>query len=244
MHLASTFGAPAFFPPSLTSRCAAERAARFAGVMDAATCARITRGVYAARARWTANFAGVQYTLGRAWYTHFEEDREDEYFDGAAESDAIVEEAVPGLQETVLRVVSDHLGAAVTRRPGWCGPGVHIFPAGSQVARRGGEVHFDTEGMSDAQLEARLPSLSCVLMLQMPPHGGGLRVWDRFYDGEDFPEHPGPHAASTTVLYTPGELVAFDAYRLHQILSFPGDVDRVSATVHVLHEDGVWQAWF
>ncbi len=228
----------------LAPACTRERAVRFPGVVGEATCRALVDGVYRARAAWTANFSGVQFTLGRAWYTHFEEDREDEYFEGAAASDACVEAAAPGLQELVLSVVGQHLGAPVARRPGWCGPGVHIFPAGSQVARRGGEVHFDTEGMSDAQLEARTPSLSFVLMLQTPELGGGLRVWDELYDGEDFPDHPGPRVGSTTVVYTPGELVAFDAYRLHQILSFRGARDRVSATVHVLLEDGVWQAWF
>jgi hypothetical protein len=229
---------------ALSTRCTRERVVRFPGAVDAATCGAIVDAVYRARPRWTPNFSGVQFTLGRAWYTHFEEDREDAYFEGAAESDAGVEDAVPGFQELVLRVVAERMGAPVARRPGWCGPGVHIFPAGSQVARRGGEVHFDTEGMSDAQLEAGTPSLSFVLMLQMPELGGGLRVWDAFYAGEDFPDHPGPRVASTTVAYTPGELVAFDAYRLHQILSFRGERDRVSATVHLLLEGGVWQAWF
>jgi hypothetical protein len=223
---------------------ARERAVRFPGVLDEAACRALVDGVYRARPRWTPNFSGVQFTLGRAWYTHFEEDREDEYFEEAAASDACVEEAVPGLQDLVLRTVSARLGAAVARRPGWCGPGVHIFPAGSQVARVGGEVHYDTEGMDDAQLEARTPSLSFVLMLQMPEHGGGLRVWDQLYDGEDFPAHPSPRVASTTIAYAPGELVGFDAYRLHQILGFRGARDRISATVHVLFEDGVWQAWF
>ncbi len=230
--------------PPLLGAYVRERAVRFPGAVDAATCRAMVEGVYRAKARWTANFSGAQFTLGRAWYTHFEEDREDEYFDGAAASDACVEEALPGLQDLVLRVVQERLGAPVARRPGWCGPGVHIFPAGSQVARRGGEVHFDTEGMDDAQLERRTPSLSFVVMLQMPELGGGLRVWDQRYDGEDFPEHPGPRVASSTIVYTPGELVGFDAYRLHQILSFRGDLDRISATVHVLFEDGVWQAWF
>ena len=217
---------------------------RFPQVMDEGSCARIVAAIYRARAQWTANFAGVQFTLGRAWYTHFEEDREDEYFEGAAASDAVVEAAVPGLQALLLEAVGRHLGAPVAQRPGWCGPGVHIFPAGSQVARRGGEVHFDTEGMSDAQLAERLPCMSFVMMFQMPEYGGGLRVSDRFYDGEDFPEMPGPRVPSSTVHYGTGELVAFDAYRLHQIQSFRGDRDRVSATVHVLFEDGQWLAWF
>jgi hypothetical protein len=228
----------------LVSACRASKAARFPAQLSADECARLTRAVYGARSRWTANFSGVQFTLGRAWYTHFEEDREDSYFDDAAASDATVEAAIPGLQERLLGLVGAHLGAPVTRRPGWCGPGVHIFPAGSQVARRGGEVHFDTEGLSDDQLALRLPSLSFVLMLQVPEAGGGLRLWDRFYEGEDFPAEPGPHVRSLTVSYAPGELVAFDAYRLHQIQPFRGERDRISATVHVLQEGGRWQAWF
>jgi hypothetical protein len=230
--------------PALATRCAAELAVRLPGALEKEACAALVEGVYRARSLWIPNFSGVQFTLGRAWYTHFEEDREDEYFDKAEASDAVVEAAVPGLQELVLRLAGASLGEPVARRPGWCGPGVHIFPAGSQVARRGGEVHFDTEGMSDEQLRARLPSLSFVLMLQMPEVGGGLRLWNRFYEGDDFPEHPGPQVPCTTVMYAPGDLVVFDAYRLHQILSFRGEIDRISATVHLLYQDSRWQGWF
>jgi hypothetical protein len=83
-----------------------------------------------------------------------------------------------------------------------------------------------------------------VVMLQPPESGGGLRVWDRLYEGEDFPQNPGPRVASALVRYELGELVVFDSYRMHQIQPFAGDLDRISATLHVVEEGGRWEAWF
>src|SRR6185312_12792057 len=133
-----------------------------AGVLDAAACARWVAGVYAARADWTPCFEGVQFTLGRAYY-------------------AIVERALPALQARVRGLLGELVGAPVTPRPGWCGPGVHIFPAGDWLSQNGGDVHFDTEGLREPERAARLPALSAILMLQPPRQGGGLRVWDALW---------------------------------------------------------------
>ena len=156
-----------------------------AAVLDGAACARWAAGVYAARADWTPCFEGVQFTLGRAYYTHLEEDRADEYFATARASDATVERALPALQARVRGILGELVGAPVTPRPGWCGPGVHIFPAGDWLSQNGGDIHFDTEGLGEAELAARLPALSAIFMLQPPRRGGGLRVWDALWDGRD-----------------------------------------------------------
>ena len=219
-------------------------AMRWKGALRPEEAAAYAAQVTLAQAEWTSNFAGAQFTLGRAWYTHLEEDREEEYFTHAAASDQTVRRAVPGLQERMMALVSQVLRAPATQRPGWCGPGVHVFRAGSVVARRGGEVHFDTEGLTPPQVERRAPALSFILMLQPPAIGGGLRVWDRLYDGEDFPDKPDPGVPVTQIAYEPGELVGIDSYRLHQILPFAGTVDRISATMHVALEDDAWEAWF
>ncbi len=212
-------------------------------VISAAECARWTAGVYDARAHWTANFDGVQFTLGRAWYTHLEEDRTDEYFRVAPQSDALVERWLPGLQTKMLALLSELVGTQVTPRDGWCGPGVHIFPAGAWLAGQGGDMHFDTEGLSEEDLAARAPALSVILMLQPPASGGGLRVWDSLYDGEDSVEEP-ERFPSRLIEYGAGDLVAFDSYRLHQIQPFGGERDRISATAHVVETAAGWRAWF
>jgi hypothetical protein len=31
---------------------------------------------------------------------------------------------------------------------------------------------------------------------------------------------------------------------MHQIQPFAGDLDRISATLHVVEEGGRWEAWF
>jgi hypothetical protein len=212
--------------------------------LTAETCAARAEEVLGARSTWIRNFDGKQFTLGRAYYTHLEEDREGEYFAGAAASDAHVRRVAPGLQEHLIAAASMLLDAPVRQRVGWCGPGVHIFPAGGEVARRGGEVHFDTEGLRRPQLERRVPAMTFVLMLQPAQVGGGLRVWDAIYQGEDFPRKPDPRVQVTQIAYEPGELVVIDSYRLHQILPFRGERDRISATMHACLEQGAWEAWF
>jgi len=213
------------------------------GVLTPQECARWVRGTYRARADWTPCFDGVQFTLGRAYYTHLEEDHAGEYFSGASASDAIVERALPGLQARVRGLLADLVGAPVAPRPGWCGPGVHIFPAGQWLSENGGDVHFDTEGLLDEQLRARAPARSVIVMLQPPVGGGGLRVWSSVYEGDDQVAEP-ERIPSLIVDYGAGDLVAIDSYRLHQIQPFEGPRDRVSITAHLVHTGRQWQAWF
>ena len=220
------------------------------GVLTPAECARWCARVYAARADWTPCFEGVQFTLGRAYYAHLEEDRAGEYFAAARASDAAVERALPEMQARVRAVLARLVGAPVTARPGWCGPGVHIFPAGDWLSQNGGDIHFDTEGLPDEALATRRPALSAVFMLQPPERGGGLRVWDAVWAGDDADDSvaAAARAPSAVADYAAGDLVVIDSYRLHQIQPFAGDRDRVSVTAHlVLAQDGLqdgWHAWF
>ncbi len=219
--------------------------------LDAAVCHAFVRGVYAGRSEWNADFGGEQFSLGRAFYTHLEEGRSEAYFRDAAGSDARVERFAPGLQRVMRELVAEVVptrDAVVRARRGWAGPGVHIFPAGGHVAEHGGVVHFDTEGLAASHLERRRAAITIVAMLQKPAAGGGLRLWDVSYDGED-----GEHEASeehlaresTTIVSEVGDVVVLDSYRLHQIRPFEGALDRVSATVHAAEIDrGVWETWF
>jgi hypothetical protein len=185
----------------------------------------------------------VQFTLGRAFYTHLEEGREAEYFEGARASDDAVERAVPGLQARVRALAAEVVRGPVTARRGWCGPGVHVFPAGDWLSGHGGDIHFDTEGLRAHELAARAPALSLVLMLQPPERGGGLRLWDARYEGNDAPPDV-TDVPNVLVDYGPGDLLVFDSYRLHQILPFEGDRDRVSVTAHLVLGRLGWEAWF
>lgn len=212
---------------------------------DEARCAAWVEGVYRAREEWTADFGGEQFALGRAFYTHLEEGRTRAYFDDAAASDARVERYAPGLQGALRELVARATGARVVARRGWCGPGVHVFPPGNPVAKRGGVVHFDTEGLPVKHVTARRRALSVVAMLQPPEDGGGLRVWDARYEGRDHPTAAQRRAPSTLIAYRVGDVVVFDSYRLHQIQPFTGTRDRVSATVHAAELDaGLWETWF
>jgi hypothetical protein len=213
------------------------------GVLTRQECDRWARGVYAARPDWTPCFEGVQFTLGRAYYAHLEEGRTDEYLATARASDALVERALPDLQARMRAILADVVGAPVAPRPGFCGPGVHIFPAGQWLSENGGDIHFDTEGLRPEQLAERAPALSAIVMLQPPWQGGGLRVWDAVWEGQD-EVTAAAQAASAVVDYAAGDLVVIDSYRLHQIQPFVGERDRLSITAHLVFADGRWQSWF
>jgi hypothetical protein len=218
-------------------------ALRWRGALAPGDCAKFVNDVYKAREHWTPAFEGVQYTLGRAWYTHLEEDLEDDYFANARDSDDLVQSSLPGLQESILQLFSEIVRAPIVRRPAWCGPGVHIFPAGEWLSENGGEIHYDTEGLSDEQLATRAPALSLIVMLQPPERGGGLRVWDQLYDGVAEVE-AAPPRSSVIVPYAVGDAVVIDSYRLHQIQPFAGARDRISATAHAVYAQDHWEAWF
>lgn len=217
---------------------------RVRGALAPARAEAWSRGVASARDSWCSDFDGEQFSLGRAWYTHLEQDRSEAYFRDPSGSDATVERACPGLQTTMRQLAGRALGVDVVQRAGWCGPGVHVFPAGAHVATRGGDIHFDSEGLTEAHAAARAPAFSFVLMLQPPSAGGGLSVWDVRYAGDGRYEDEDLERESVTVQYGVGDLVAFDSYRLHQIQPFSGRRDRISATCHVAFVSGVWESWF
>ncbi len=220
---------------------------RVPGAITEEQRAAYVAGVYRGKPSWTNNFDGLQFTLGRAWYTHLEQDLADLYFERAAASDEIVERNCPGLQRHMMELTGKLLGpdAKPRKRESYCGAGVHVFPANGFCAEKGGDVHFDTEGLTRSQLRARKRAISIILMLQPPAKSGGLRVWDVLWDGSD-ETTPAmlarPHA---TLAYSPSDLVVIDSYSLHQIQPFEGDGDRVSATCHALEtEPGIWDVWF
>lgn len=219
-------------------------AARIRSALDPARARSYADGVREAEASWIHDFDDAQFSLGRAWYTHLEQDKSNEYFAGARESDALVEKHCPGLQDAMRALAAKVVGAPVVRRAGWCGPGVHVFPAHGLVAERGGEIHFDTEGLSPAQAGEGVAAYTVVLMLDPPASGGGLRVWDVRYRGSDAYEDEDVARPSVIVPYDAGDLVVIDSYRLHQIQPFGGERARISATCHAAFAAGQWETWF
>jgi hypothetical protein len=119
-----------------------------------------------------------------------------------------------------------------------------VFPSGALVAERGGDIHFDTEGLTPAHVTDRAPALTMVLMLQPPESGGGLRVWDVTYAGTDAYEDEDLARPHATYAYEAGDVVVIDSYRLHQIQPFAGALDRISATCHAAFVQGRWETWF
>jgi hypothetical protein len=220
-------------------------ALRVPGAIDREQARAWANGVRSARATWNRDFDGAQFSLGRAWYTHLEQDRASAYFEDPSASDASVETVCPGLQATMRRLVSTVVGPEpVVARPGWCGPGVHVFPSGAHVATRGGDIHFDTEGLTPAHVADRAPALTLVLMLDPPERGGGLRVWNVRYAGSDAYSEADLSRESVLFEYEAGDLVVIDSYRLHQIQPFLGTRDRISATCHAARVSAQWETWF
>lgn len=214
------------------------------GAVDARRCADWARAALEARDAWVSDFGGQQFSLGRAWYTHLEQGRTGEYFAGAEASDALVDATCPGLQAVMRALVARRLEGAVAPRAGWCGPGVHVFPPEAHVSRKGGDIHFDTEGLTKAHLAAREHAYTCVLMLSPPASGGGLRLWDVTYDGSEGYEDEDLERESETFVLAAGDAILFDSYRLHQIQPFGGEEPRVTATIHAAWVGGEWETWF
>lgn len=213
--------------------------------VEPALCREWAQAVRRARKDWVADFGREQFALGRAFYTHLETGRSAVYFRDAAASDERVERHLPGMQDVVLTLFEALTGGATRRRYGFCGPGVHVFPAREKVARSGGVIHFDTEGLTPHQLQRRTRALSLIVMLQAPAWGGGLRLWDVRYSGRDEPTEAELSASAQTYRYEVGSAVLMDSYRLHQIRPFRGKRPRVSITVHAAEVDrGVWETWF
>ncbi|MBK6691292.1 MAG: 2OG-Fe(II) oxygenase [Myxococcales bacterium] len=227
-------------------RLAKDLAVHIEQAVEATVAAAWAEGVLRAKSDWTAAFGGEQHSLGRAFYTHLEQGTLDEYFADAPRSDERVEAAAPGLQSTMRALVARVTGADVVARRDFCGPGVHIFSPEEKVAREGGVVHFDTEGLPARHRTLKKPALSLVLMLSAPSEGGGLSLWDVRYEGQDaVPRRSQARAAKVTVHSRAGDAVLFDSYVLHQILPFAGTAHRVSATVHAAEvEAGRWETWF
>lgn len=215
------------------------------GVFTAAECAELTKRTVLARSDWVPAFGGEQFSLGRAFYTHFEQGECRAYFADAAASDARVERHLPGLQRRLSELVSRLTGGACLARRGFCGAGVHVFPAGEKVSREGGVLHFDTEGLPTHHVARRKRALSVVVMLGAPERGGGLKVWGARYSGADHPSEADLTTPACVLEYVPGRAIVIDSYRLHQIQPFAGARDRVSATLHAAEVDpGRWETWF
>ncbi len=231
-------------PRAFFARLGGCLALRVPGFLPAERAAWYARRVYAGRPFWTAAFDGDQFSLGRAFYTHLEQGRAREYFAEAGASNAHVERMLPGLGAGLIDAVGALTGGPAAPRPGWCGPGVHVFPAGGWLARRGGDVHYDTEGLAARHAARREPALTLVLMLQPPERGGELKVWDSLYQGSDEVDDATLARPSALAAYGAGDLVVLDSYRLHQIQPFGGARDRVSATAHGARAAGGWHVWF
>jgi len=218
---------------------------RIDDVVSADECGAYLAALYAARTEWVSAFGGEQFSLGRAFYTHFEQEQSKAYFDGARASDERVERVLPGLQQRMRGLVERITSGHVFPRRGFCGAGVHVFPHGEKVAREGGVIHFDTEGLTSEHCRKQKRALSVVLMLRQPERGGGLKVWDVRYSGRDRASQNELRARSALLDYREGSAAVFDSYRLHQIQPFQGTLDRVSVTLHAAEVDrGRWETWF
>jgi hypothetical protein len=215
------------------------------GALDAHTAHDWATRVLTARSDLVDDFGGEQHALGRAFYTHLETGRAPTYFSDAADSDALVERVLPGMQARTMELLQSLLGGRVRRRHGFCGPGVHVFFAGSNVAKRGGVFHYDLDGLNAWQRQQKPPAVSLVWMLQPAQSGGGLRLFQHRYRTTLWAMDRTPGVPCTTTRALAGDALLFSSYRLHRICGFGGDAARISITCHAVHVDGGWwDVWF
>lgn len=238
------WSARALSRPEQWAALAAARVVHAPGLLTGQSCHAMLERITSASSEWTQDFGGDQLSLGRAWYTHYESGRTRHYFRDATRANALVERVLPGMQDGVRALVADFVGEPAVFRPGWCGPGVHLFVPGSPVAEQGGSIHFDLEGLRDEK-ERQRPALSVVVMLQPAERGGALRLWPTRYRGAMHPSEAEQAGAYQSHRYARGDAMLFESQRLHQIAPFSGAQMRVSITAHALRTDaGVWQVWF
>src|SRR5437762_1287930 len=109
---------------------------------------------------------------------------------------------------------AEDLRGALRDGRGALGAGVRAWLGPGEVARRGGVVHFDTEGLAARHVERRAPALTAVAMIQPAARGGGLRLWDVTYGGRDHATSDERARPKLDVEYAVGDVIVIDSYRL------------------------------
>ncbi len=240
----NSWSARALLPAESWDTLFEARALRLPALLERETARAMAEQVLAAREQWTEDFGGAQFSLGRAFYTHLETGRERHYFKDASKADLRVEAVLPGMQAGVRALVAAFVAEPTLPRPGFCGPGVHVFLPGCEVAKKGGSVHFDLEGLRD-DAERGSPALSLVIMLRPADEGGGLRIFPGRFSGSHRATAAESKAPFETLAYDAGDAIVFESQRLHQIEPFAGASPRISITAHALRRpEGLWHVWF
>lgn len=227
---------------------------KFANFFSARQVTEIVDAFYAAKADWVSGFGGEQYSLGEAWYHYVETGKGGnpaEYLDRAVLSRQIVERHVPGLHDYILSFMRKlYPDKHAKIRESWAGPGIVNFLANNHVARRGGVIHVDTDGLTNTELlDPDFVVYSFVAVLQKPETGGDLRLWNYRFDydaGEEVLNNPEmlANVKRARIIYEPGNLHMFEGLKAHKIEPFEGEKDRVCLTFHAALRNNVWEIWF
>jgi hypothetical protein len=223
-------------------------------VFSSAEISAIASQIYALKESWIPAYGGEQFSVGRIWYAHVDDDKKSQYFQAAGESVRFIEMQFPSLYAKLIGIVSQLLNTDRVRlKEGWAGPGFVILPSGGPASLSGGGAHVDWEGLTKEQLaDINLEAYSFIALMQKPVNGGGLQVWDRHLD-QTAPES-WLHAQlegvdlgdveTALIDYQLGDLVAINSLSLHKICPFGGDRDRVSLTFHAARDHDGWYLWF
>lgn len=244
LHIAGEEFLSKQFVPTLWHQMQKYAALHIQSVLPINACEDIVRKVYEHTEHWNSDFDGLQFSFGQAYYPHLEAGTTDTYFEKVEVSDRMFNQALPGLQEFAMKLLSSIVGGYVQQREGWSGPGIHIFPIDGYAAKNAGEVHFDLDGISDKDRMALSPAVTLIVMLQPPSTGGGLKVWNTKYAGFDALELNIETIENSILEYKIGDVVAINSYTLHQIQPFTSTVDRISLTVHSIFNGECWDCWF
>lgn len=214
----------------------------------------IVSAFYNARSDWSEGFKGQQYSLGEVWY-HYAETNEgvETYREQAVNSRDIFEKHIPGLHAHILNFLCDTLNtSSVSIRDGWAGPGIVSFLSQNYVAKNGGGLHYDIEGLSVEEMtDPAFELYSFVSMLQKPDSGACLYTWDKRYDHNDAKDRENSPMMSSVagkkrayINYQLCDLWMFKGLNAHHIEKFTGDLDRICLTFHIAKRNDHWDVWF
>ncbi len=205
---------------------------------------------YKARHLWTSGFDGEQFALGEVWYHYRDTDGLfEDYTAKAADSIKTFNTILPTLYPKIVTFLRQVLAPApVDFRDGYAGPGIVIFPPDEYVAKNGGPLHYDWEGLLPEEYKNnQTEAYSFVSMLSKPQTGGNLRIVDTMYDpsrDDNMGDLIITGMKECEVDYLPGEMWMFRSMMAHGIQSFTGEKDRVCLTFHLLKRDEKWLLWF
>jgi len=207
---------------------------------------RLVATTLANRDKWLQFGGKLNYSaLGNALYGFRANQDIDEYHASARQSDQMMATLFPDLERSMVDPFQNLVApAAVRKRKGFCGPGIVIQNEASEHY-----PHFDVnEGLGEVYHRFPMGEIlfTMVGMLQKPPGGGRLFLWDQTYEPtKDYLQQVKVDASQPDfeLDYPEGSLAILNGMKLHEIEASRGQ--RITVNCHFMRRaDDTWSYWF